>query len=83
MTDIKRYDEVRVDGSGMEPNEAGDYILHADHIAAMAAFVFHASFLLDRLKDFGEELSEESARDWFGHVEPAMERLKDVVKYEP
>lgn len=38
------------------------------------------AFLLDRLDEFSaDNLTDETARDWFGHVEPAAARLRAAI----
>lgn len=51
-----------------------DHLLPNGHlIAAAPDLAIDGQFLLDRLADL--ELPEELARDWFCHVEPALERF--------
>lgn len=40
-----------------------------------------AMFLIERLKDFeGNYITEENAGEWFGHVEPSLERLTALTR---
>lgn len=39
-----------------------------------------AAFLVERLDEWSaDNLNDENARDWLGHVEPAIERLRQAL----
>lgn len=64
--------EVRIKGADAQAN--------ARLIAAAPEMKTQSQFLLDRLEDFeGEIESDELVREWFGHVAPAIARLRDAI----
>lgn len=50
---------------------------NAQLIAASPTVISDSQFLLDRLAEL--EIPEQLARDWYGHVEPAIERLRASI----
>ena len=52
---------------------------NANLIAAAPDLAADGKFLLDRLSDFESEISDEQAREWFGHVQPAIARFRAAI----
>lgn len=58
----------------MDRDPQADRIVYLERIAAEAAF------LLDRLAEWGNDnLTDDAARDWFGHVSPSEARLRNLL----
>jgi hypothetical protein len=48
----------------------------------MAHALIAARELADRVNEWSNEnLTDETARDWFGHVEPALETFRAAMEY--
>ena len=84
-TEAVRFDPEPWDirRASMKRAEDGGWVRYDDYLALAAerdALRDAAEFLLERLHEWSSDnLTDENCGDWFGHVDPSMERLSALT----